>query len=223
MPGYGIVVPDKELVCVPFDSTEGQQYFKAMSAAANFAWCNREIISWEAKIAWKNVFGEDASELKLLYDVAHNIAKVENHRINGCEKKLIVHRKGATRAFGPGCDELPAAFSDVGQPVIIPGSMGTCSYVLAGTNKSEEITFGSCCHGAGRRLSRTAAKKQITAHTIKENLEKKGIYVEAGSFKGIAEEAPIAYKDVNKVVDAIQDSGIAIKVAKLKPVAVIKG
>lgn len=223
MPKYNIELPDRELACVPFNSEEGQNYFKAMCAAANYAWCNREVISWEARTAWKNIFGDEGGELKLLYDIAHNIAKIEDYIIDTKEHKVIVHRKGATRAFGPGFEELPEAYRSVGQPVIIPGSMGTCSYVLAGTSKSKDLTFGSCCHGAGRRLSRRAAKQQVNAPTLKEELRDQGIYVEAGSFKGIAEEAPIAYKDVNVVVQTIQDSGIAKKVAKLRPVAVVKG
>jgi tRNA-splicing ligase RtcB len=193
-----------------------------MCAAANYAWCNREVISWEVRNAWNNIFGERDDHLKLLYDVAHNIAKIEEHTIDGELKKVLVHRKGATRAFGPGFEELPSEYINVGQPVIIPGSMGTCSYVLAGTS-AENITFGSCCHGAGRRLSRTAAKKQVYAPGLKEELRDKGIFVEAGSFKGIAEEAPIAYKDVNVVVETIDLAGVAKKVAKLKPVAVVKG
>lgn len=223
MPKYDIEVPDRELACVPFNSKEGQNYFRAMCAAANYAWCNREVISWESRMAWKNIFGPNIQPLKLMYDVAHNIAKVEEHSIDGEEKKMIVHRKGATRAFGPEFDELPENYKSFGQPVIIPGSMGTCSYVMAGTTKSMQLTFGSCCHGAGRRLSRTAAKKQVNAPVLKEQLKEEGIFVQAGSFKGIAEEAPIAYKDVNIVVETVSDSGIAKKVVKLRPVAVIKG
>lgn len=223
MPKYHITVPDRELVCVPFISDEGQDYFKAMCAAANFAWCNREVISWEVRNAWTRIFGEHSSPPKLLYDVAHNIAKVETHQVEGANQKVIVHRKGATRAFGPGFEELPPAYKPYGQPVIIPGSMGTCSYVLAGANRSEDISFGSCCHGAGRRLSRRAAKMQVNAPVLKEQLQEKGIFVEAGSFKGIAEEAPLAYKDVNAVVETIQMSGIAKQVAKLRPLAVVKG
>ena len=223
MEKYGIKVPDRELACVPFDSEEGQRYYKAMCAAANFAWCNREVISWEARTAWKNVFGSGGGELTLMYDVAHNIAKLEEHCIEGECSPMIVHRKGATRAFGPGFSELPDEYLKAGQPVIIPGSMGTCSYVLAGTAKSMDTTFGSCCHGAGRRLSRTAAKKQVNAPALKEELREHGIYVEAGSFKGIAEEAPVAYKDVNEVVETVHASGIAKKVARLRPMAVIKG
>ena len=223
MPKYNIKLNDRELACVPFNSEEGQNYYKAMCAAANYAWCNREVISWEVRKAWKTIFGKEGANLKLLYDVAHNIAKIETYTINEKEQKVIVHRKGATRAFGPGSKELPQAYINVGQPVIIPGSMGTCSYVLAGTEKSKDITFGSCCHGAGRRLSRTAAKKQVNAPVLKEKLKERGIYLEAGSFKGIAEEAPIAYKDVNLVVETVHSAGIAEKVAKLKPVAVVKG
>ncbi|MDO6602256.1 RtcB family protein [Arenibacter palladensis] len=223
MPNYGIKVPDRELACVPFNSQEGEKYFKAMCAAANFAWCNREIISWEVRKAWKNVFGTDVDPLKLMYDVAHNIAKIETHQVDGEKLKVLVHRKGATRAFGPGFEDLPQRYKSVGQPVIIPGSMGTSSYILAGANRSEEISFGSCCHGAGRKLSRTAAKKQVNAPVLKEKLKEMGIYVQAGSFKGIAEEAPIAYKDVDEVVETIQNSGIAKKVAKLRPMAVVKG
>ena len=223
MEKYGIKVPDRELACVPFGSPEGQNYFKAMCAAANFAWCNREIISWEARTAWKLVFGNEGGKLRLLYDVAHNIAKLEQHEIGGKSGLMIVHRKGATRAFGPGFSELPAEYQEAGQPVIIPGSMGTCSYVLAGTEKSMTTTFGSCCHGAGRRLSRTAAKRQVNAPVLKEELLARGIFVEAGSFKGIAEEAPVAYKDVNEVVETVHASGIAKRVAKLRPMAVIKG
>ncbi len=223
MPNYGIQLPDRELACVPFDSEEGQGYYKAMCAAANFAWCNRQVISWEVQKAWEICFGEKGGRLRLLYDVAHNMAKIETYDLGGEQRKLIVHRKGATRAFGPGHPELPERYRKAGQPVLIPGSMGTCSYVLAGTSKSYDLTFGSCCHGAGRRLSRSAAKRQVNAPVLKEQLREEGIFIEAGSFKGIAEEAPVAYKDVNLVVDAVEASGIARRVAKLRPVAVIKG
>ena len=222
MEEFGIEVPDRQLACVPLSSELGQDYFKAMCAAANYAWCNREVISWEVRKAWSNLFGTESS-LKLMYDVAHNIAKIETHTLNSHQGEVIVHRKGATRAFAPGNPELPEAYKEVGQPVIIPGSMGTSSYVLAGAPGSMEITFGSCCHGAGRRLSRTAAKKQVNAPVLKEQLRERGIYVEAGSFRGLAEEAPIAYKDVNQVVETVHNSKVALKVAKLKPVAVIKG
>lgn len=223
MEKYGIQLPDRELACVPFSSEEGQNYFKAMCAAANFAWCNREMITWEARKAWNNVFGKKGGDLHLLYDVAHNIAKIETHLVEGKSQKVIVHRKGATRAFGAQFEELPDAYRQVGQPVLIPGSMGTASYVLVGTQKSMELSFGSSCHGAGRRLSRRAAKRQVDAPSLKKKLFEKGIFVEAGSFKGIAEEAPVAYKDVKLVVNTVDSAGIALKVAKLRPIAVIKG
>lgn len=223
MPDYGFKPRDRELAGVPFNSKEGQAYFNAMAAAANFAWCNREMITYEIRQAWQTIFKGDGSEVQLMYDVAHNIAKIEEYNINESPVKLIVHRKGATRAFGPGNKDVPEKFRKVGQPVLIPGSMGTASYVLVGTNKSMETTFGSTCHGAGRRLSRTAAKKQVGGPQLKQELLEKGIYVQAGSYRGIAEEAPIAYKDIDLVVDTVHEAGIALKVAKLKPLAVIKG
>lgn len=223
MPGYEYRPPDRELACVPFDSPEGQHYFHAMCAAANFAWCNRQVISWEVRKAWNNILGEKGGQLKLLYDVAHNMAKVEDHLVDGKPNKLIVHRKGATRAFGPSFEELPEAFRPLGQPVIVPGSMGTESFVLAGTDQSMELSFGSSCHGAGRRLSRRAAKRAVNAPKLKKELQEEGIYLEAGSFRGIAEEAPIAYKNVGMVVDTVDQAGIAKKIARLKPLAVVKG
>lgn len=222
IPAYGIKLPDRELACVPLDSPEGQAYFGAMCAGANFAWCNRQVVCWEVRQAWLQVFGEQAHLPELLYDVAHNIAKIETHVVNGQPEQLIVHRKGATRAFGPGHPEIPEAYRAYGQPVLIPGSMGTSSYVLAGTAASSERSFGSCCHGAGRRLSRTAAKKQVNAPVLKEELQEAGIFLEA-PFRRIAEEAPLAYKDVNQVVHSVQQAGIVVPVARLKPLAVIKG
>ncbi len=222
MPAYGIELPDRELACVPLDSPEGQAYFGAMCAGANFAWCNRQLVCWEVRQAWSAVFGKAAGLPELLYDVAHNIAKIETHTVAGKTEQLIVHRKGATRAFGPGHPEIPDAYRAFGQPVLIPGSMGTSSYVLAGTASSSALSFGSCCHGAGRRLSRTAAKKQVNAPVLKEELQEAGIYLEA-PFRRIAEEAPMAYKDVNQVVRSVQEAGIAVPVARLKPLAVIKG
>ncbi|MCB9276071.1 MAG: RtcB family protein [Lewinellaceae bacterium] len=223
MPKYGIELPDRELACVPLSAPEGQDYFQAMCAAANFAWCNRELITWECQAAWKKVFGKSGGELRLLYDVAHNIAKIEEHQIDGERRKVIVHRKGATRAFGPRFDELPEAYRQVGQPVLIPGSMGTASYVLAGTDESMAASFGSTCHGAGRRMSRTKAKKSVDAAELIRKLRNKGIYVQAGSHRGVAEEAPIAYKDVNLVVETVHLARLARKVARLRPVAVVKG
>jgi len=208
---YEIELPDRELACAPFLSPEGQEYFFAMSSSANFAWANRELITWEVRKAWQNVLGKkSAKELEILYDVAHNIAKIEEYEIDGKMKKLIVHRKGATRAFP-------------NQPVLIPGSMGTASYVLVGQQKSLEYSFGSTCHGAGRRMSRAKAKKTIRGSELKKELENRGIAVEAGSMSGLAEEAPEAYKDVNEVVEIVHQIGIAQKIAKLKPIGVIKG
>lgn len=223
MPKYGIQPPDRELACVPLSSPEGQDYFRAMCAAANFAWCNREVISWECRKAWANVFGKSGGELRLMYDVAHNIAKIEEHVVDGEKMKVIVHRKGATRAFGPHYGELPEAYRHIGQPVLIPGSMGTASYVLAGTDESMASSFGSTCHGAGRRLSRRGAKKQVDAPSLIRELKEQGIHVQAGSHRGVAEEAPIAYKDVDMVVETVHQAGIAKKVARLKPLAVVKG
>ncbi len=222
MPRYNINMPDRELACVPFNSIEGQNYYKAMCAAANFAWCNRQVITWEIREAWKELF-PNKSELHLLYDVAHNIAKIEEHIIDGKLQKLIVHRKGATRAFGPGNKEVPPRFSESGQPVIIPGSMGTASYVLAGTAQSMETTFGSSCHGAGRALSRRASKRAVNIDVLEKELNKKGIYVRAGSRSGVSEEAPQAYKDIDLVIETVHRANIATKVARLRPVSVIKG
>lgn len=206
---FGFALPDRELACAPFRSPEGQSYWKAMSAAANFAWANRQLITWEIREAWKRVFGSDEN-LELLYDVAHNIAKIETHTVGGVRKKLVVHRKGATRAFP-------------GQPVLIPGSMGTGSYVLCGRKAAMQESFGSSCHGAGRTMSRTRARKETDAGTLLRQLSAQGIIVEAGSKAGLTEEAPAAYKDVDEVVAVIDDCGIAKKVARLKPLAVIKG
>ena len=222
MPGYDIKVPDRELACVPFSSPEGQNYYKAMCAAANFAWCNRQIITWEIREAWKQLF-PDKNELQLLYDVSHNIAKIEEHEIDGKLQKLIVHRKGATRSFGPGHEEIPDRFQETGQPVIIPGSMGTASYILAGTSQSMNTTFGSSCHGAGRALSRRASKRQVNVAQLEKELNEKGIYVRAGSRNGVAEEAPEAYKDIDLVIETVHRANIALKVARLRPVSVIKG
>lgn len=208
MPKYGITVPDRELACVPFHSKEGQEYFCAMSAAANFAWANRQLITWEVRQAWQMIFSSQAPQV--VYDVAHNVAKLETHTIDGHPKELLVHRKGATRAFP-------------GQPVIIPGSMGTASYVLVGEEQSMQESFGSSCHGAGRRMSRTKAKHMIQGSHLKKELELQGISVEAGSMSGLAEEAPDAYKDVTDVVGTVVNAGIARRVARLRPVGIMKG
>jgi len=220
---YGIQLPDRELACAPFRSQEGQRYFRAMCAAANFAWTNRQLITWEIRQAWKEVFGAAGGRLRVLYDVAHNIAKVEQHTINGESRRVLVHRKGATRAFPPGHPETPAVYRHVGQPVLIPGSMGTASYVLVGAQGSMEQTFGSTCHGAGRQMSRHAAKRQVNADELRRELRQRGIVVQAGSVRGLVEEAPVAYKDVDTVVRVVHTAGIARMVVRLRPIAVIKG
>lgn len=219
---YGIALPDPELACAPADSPEGKSYLGAMAAAANFAWANRQVITHHVRLEWENLFGKEHT-LKTFYDVCHNIAKIETHTMDGEEKSLLVHRKGATRAFGPGREEVPTHYREVGQPVLIPGTMGTASYILRGTQAAMEQTFGTVCHGAGRRMSRHAAKKQVVGKTLREELEKQGIVVRCFSNAGLAEEAPLAYKDVDDVVDVVQAAGLSAKVARLRPVAVIKG
>ena len=220
MPKYKIELPDRQLACAPFKSPEGQDYFKAMSAAANFAWANRQLITHQVRRVWDEMFGSPASrELKLIYDVAHNLAKVEEY--NG--RKVVVHRKGATRAFPPGHPETPDLYKDIGQPVLIPGSMGTASYVLVGQPGAMEKSFGSSCHGAGRVMSRTKAKKMVRGVELKEELEGRGISIAAGSMAGLAEEAPLAYKDVEEVVRVVDEVGLAKRVARLRPVGVVKG
>jgi len=219
---YGYELPDRELVCAPFTSQEGQDYFAAMVSASNFAWANRHVIGHWVREAWQSVVGAHA-DLKTVYDVSHNIGKREVHMINGKQTQLVVHRKGATRAFGPGTPQTPETYRAVGQPVFIPGTMGTTSYVLAGTEKGMEISFGSSCHGAGRRMSRAKAKKTVQGPQLRKELEDHGIIVRCDSNAGLAEEAPIAYKDVNSVVNVVEKAGIAKKVVRLTPLAVIKG
>ena len=221
LPKYNIKLPDRELACVPFNSSEGQRFFKAMSAACNYAWANRHMIGHYVRKAWKSVLGQKAN-LKLLYDVAHNIAKIEEHEINGEKMKLIVHRKGATRAFPPEHPELPEKYKKTGQPVIVPGSMGTASYVLVGTEKSKEAWY-TVCHGAGRTMSRHEAMRRVSGQEVVNELESKGIIVKCWSLGGIAEEAPMAYKDVEQVVNVVHQAGLSKKVARLVPLAVIKG
>lgn len=215
---FKIKLVDRELACAPFNSPEGQNYFHAMAAAANFAWTNRQIITHKVRNAWQKIFGED-HQLAIIYDVAHNIAKLERYQ----NRKVIVHRKGATRAFAPNHTELPDKYKITGQPVLIPGSMGTYSYVLAGTETAMQNTFGSCCHGAGRKMSRTKSKKNIDYQQLKKELDAYGVTVRAGSIKGLVEEAPEAYKNIEDVIDVVATEKIATKVAKLKPVAILKG
>jgi tRNA-splicing ligase RtcB len=218
MARHGIHLPDRELACAPFASPEGQKYFGAMCAAANFAFSNRQAITYAAREVFRRALG-NRGNLRLVYDVAHNMAKLEDH---GGEP-LLVHRKGATRAFGPSHPETPRAYKEVGQPVLIPGSMGTASYVLVGTDEGLALSFGSTCHGAGRAMSRTAAKKVQKGQEVRKALEDKGIIVRCASAGELAEEAPHAYKDVDRVVDVVHQAGIARKVARLVPLGVIKG
>lgn len=219
---WNITLPDKELVCAPFKTDVAQEYFGAMQAASNFAWANRHTISHWVREVWHSILGKDTS-FDLVYDVSHNIGKVELHMVDGIEKELIVHRKGATRAFGPGREEVPTIYRAVGQPVLIPGTMGTSSYILAGTQESMEKAFGSSCHGAGRKMSRMQAKKAVRGSTLREELEKRGIRIRSDSDAGLAEEAPTAYKDVSEVVSVVHNAGLARKVARVVPLAVIKG
>jgi len=222
MPKYDIRLPDRELAACPISSDEGKRYLSAMACGANYAWANRQMIAHSVREAWKSTLGEKASPLVLLYDVAHNIAKIEEYEINGKKTKLCVHRKGATRAFPPNHPEIPEKYKDVGQPVLIPGSMGTASYILVGTNEGEQ-SFYSTCHGAGRTMSRKQATRTISGQNVVKELKQKGITVKCWSSRGIAEEAPTAYKDIHSVVDVVHNAGLAKKVAKLVPLAVIKG
>lgn len=222
---YGIDLPDRQLCCAPFQSPEAQEYYEAMNCAINFAFANRQVITqWirESFQAALRLSDKDAF-LSVVYEVAHNIAKVEKHTVDGAEKEVVVHRKGATRAFPEGLDELPAKYKSIGQPVIIPGDMGRYSYVLVGKAKSMEETFGSSCHGAGRRLSRKKAMKSSRGRNIYRELADIGVTAMASSRATLVEEIPEAYKDVSAVVDAVQGAGIAQKVAQLKPIGVIKG
>jgi tRNA-splicing ligase RtcB len=222
---YGISLPDRQLSCAPVESPEGRHYLGAMRAAANYAWCNRQLLMWQAREAFERIFEQPWQELKmnLVYDVAHNIAKFEEHTIGGDSRRVWVHRKGATRAFPPDHPEVPSVYRRAGQPVIIPGDMGRASWVLAGQNGSMDQTFGTACHGAGRVMSRTAAVKHAQGRRIDQELERKGVIARARSWKGLAEEQPDAYKDVNLVVDVVHRAGLAKKVARMRPIGVIKG
>ncbi len=223
MQRYGIKVPDREFACCPFSSPEGKRYFAAMAAAANYAWANRQMIAYFIRKAWKDVLGgEKASSLKALYDVAHNIIKKEKYVIDGKEIEVAVHRKGATRAFPPQHLEIPERYKEVGQPTILPGTMGTASYVMVGTEQGKEA-FYSTAHGAGRAMSRRQATRTISGQEVVNQLKQKGIIIKCRSFRGISEEAPLAYKDVDKVVEVVHNAGLSKKVAKLVPLAVIKG
>lgn len=220
---YNIRVPDRELACAPWGSREAEKYFSAMVCAVNFAFTNRHMIMHWTRQAFKDILGVAEEELQLVYDVCHNVAKIEDHMVDGTRMKLVVHRKGATRAFPRGRPELPGVYRDVGQPVIIPGSMGTASYVLVGTEKSEELAFSSTAHGAGRMLSRARAVRSFRGTTVAEKLKARGILIRAASWRVVAEEAPEAYKDIDRVVDVSHKVGLAYKVARLVPIGVVKG
>jgi tRNA-splicing ligase RtcB len=221
---YGYQLPDRELVCAPFESPEGQRYYRAMSCAANYAWANRQMIAHLVRESFERTLGRSAqAELRMVYDVCHNIAKVEEHTVEDRRRKLCVHRKGATRAFGPGRPEVPAEWRQLGQPVLIPGNMQSGSYVLLGTAEAMQASFGSTAHGAGRVMSRTQARKRQRGDKLKANLEHQHITVRAGSLRGLAEEAPMAYKDVDLVVQVVHESGLARRVARTRPLGVIKG
>jgi tRNA-splicing ligase RtcB len=222
---YGIELPDRSLVCAPMDSPEGEAYLSAMSCAANYAFANRQVLSHYAREAFESVLVGKVKDWHLyqIYDVAHNIGKIETHQIGGKSIQVCVHRKGATRAFGPGAEDLPSEYKKIGQPVLVPGSMGTSSWVLRGTKEAMQRSLGSSCHGAGRLMSRTKARKTIWGEDLRKQLKNDGIIIRAGSMSGLAEEAPAAYKDVDAVVDTVIGAGIAAKVARLKPLVVIKG
>ncbi len=222
---HRIELPDRQLVCAPLDSPEGRDYLAAMACAANFALANREALTHWVREVFEETFRAGARQLgmSLLYDVSHNLAKLERHRVGGRERELMVHRKGATRAFPGSRPEVPAPYRGTGQPVIIPGDMGSCSFVLVGTETALERSFGSTCHGAGRVMSRSRARKSIRGDELRERLERAGILVDAASLPGLAEEAPEAYKDVEEVVEICEGAGLTLRVARMRPLAVLKG
>jgi tRNA-splicing ligase RtcB len=222
---YGIELPDRQLACAPVDSPEGREYLGAMRSAANYAWANRQLLMWQTREIFAEFFGQswESMQMNLIYDVAHNIAKIEEHTVDGVKKKLCVHRKGATRAFPAGHPEVPEKYRAIGQPVIIPGDMGRASWILAGLPGSMEKSFGSSCHGAGRVMSRTAAIQHAQGRRIDRELADKGIIAKCRSWKGLAEEQPAAYKDVSQVVQVVARAGLAKKVARLRPIGVVKG
>ncbi len=220
---YGITLPDRQLACAPIGSPEGRAYFAGMAAAANYAWANRQVITHSARKVFSAMYGIAYEEMPLVYDVCHNVAKIETHEVGAVKALVCVHRKGATRAFGPGERDVPSVYRDTGQPVIIPGSMGTSSFLLAGTRVAMEKSFGSTCHGAGRVLSRAAAKRQISGQKVRNDLGKGGVIVRAPNDSSIAEEAPAAYKPSHEVVRVVSEAGLSRIVARLEPLGVIKG
>jgi tRNA-splicing ligase RtcB len=222
---YGIQLPDRELVCAPLNSPEGTRYLAAMACAANYAFANRQVLTQHARRSFEETLAGRVEnwQLRQVYDIAHNMGKIEEHVVEGVKRKVCVHRKGATRAFGPGFQGLPEEYQPIGQPVLVPGSMGTASWVLLGTEESMAQSFGSSCHGSGRVMSRKRAKKTIRGDKLRSELETRGIQIRAGSMPGLAEEAPQAYKDVDAVVEVVTQAGIAKKVARMVPLAVVKG
>ena len=222
---YNIKLPDRELAACPGKSPEAEDYLPAMSAACNFAWVNRQMITHWSRQAFEKVFGRsaDSMDMRIVYDVAHNVAKVETHKVDGGMRKVFVHRKGATRSFPPGHPDIPMEYRDVGQPVLIPGSMGTSSWVLVGSPKAMELSFGTTAHGAGRFMSRSAAKRKWLGGDLKKSLESKGMVIRAASMEVLAEEAPDAYKDVDRVVEVSHQLGIGMKVVRMTPIGVAKG
>ena len=225
MPKLGIDLPDRQLACVPFETEEAQRYLGAMDAAGNFAKANRQVLTSAARESFAAVFGRSAKDLgmSVVYDISHNLAKIEDYEIDGEPRKLCVHRKGATRAFGEGHPEIPDRYKPIGQPVVVPGSMGTHSFLLTGMNKSAELSFSSTCHGAGRAMSRTRAKKMMTGPDLKKKLEDEGIVLARSQWKLLSEEAPYAYKDSAEVVETCEGAGLSNVVARLRPVGVVKG
>ena len=222
---YGIKLPDRQLACAPIKAKEGQDYLAAMACAANYAWVNRQCIAHWVRESFAKIFGKSSAELgmKQIYDVAHNIAKVEEHTTDGRKLKVCVHRKGATRAFPAGHKDVPKSYKEIGQPVLVPGDMGRCSFIAVGTQKAMDESFGSTCHGAGRVLSRGAAKRSMKGRDVVQELESRGITIKAGNFPSIAEEASQAYKDVTEVIEVVEQAGISKKVAMVVPMGVIKG
>jgi tRNA-splicing ligase RtcB len=220
---YGIHLPDRQLCCAPVQSTEGRDYLGAMFAAVNYAFANRQIMAHGVRSVFNEIFGERTAHVRTVYEVAHNIAKIENHEYEGKNRTLCVHRKGATRAFPPGSPHIPLRYRHVGQPVLVPGDMGTNSYILVGKQGAMSETFGSACHGAGRVLSRKRAVKQSRGRSIPEELAQAGVYVMAAGRRTLQEEMPEAYKNVSNVVDAVTGAGLCAKVARLKPLGCLKG
>jgi tRNA-splicing ligase RtcB len=220
---YHITLPDRQLACAPIQSPEGKAYFGAMAAAANYAWANRQLIMHAARLQFQRMFSIGYESMPLVYDVTHNVAKIEEHIVDGHRVTLCVHRKGATRSFGPGARDLPGDLATIGQPVIIPGSMGTSSFVLKGTATAMERTFGSTCHGSGRVMSRSQAKKRLSGKEVADHLLAQGIIVRAPNEAAIADEAPEVYKSSSEVVQVVHDAGLSALVARLSPLGVIKG